>query len=366
MSIKIRLIVSGVLFLIISTFIYFTVRFKYIEQDYIHNLITVTNDIIRSYQTLNERITRAKKRVAPSDLSDFIKAVHGTYKDIALLAVTDRSLSVRLSSKNDRFIRSADLFEAILKDFTQERFNISVNNPYAIRYYDENTGNGITRHKFYVFLSKIGQYRLLIVYPYHFEKKILVRTSLELSLIVFFTIIFVAMAYILSRKRSISVETPAHDTGDMVPAGSLVSAPIIGSPPVISAPLSGRINDLFTGFHRSYTIEGAFLYIYCSPGRLVKVLEMTGDTLCGTDLESGDAIPIDTEAGSELQQSSAMVLDDGKKIILPLVHNDVFLGTVHVVRQSPITGKEMQDMRAGINAVIRDVYEYVMLKEKNK
>ena len=112
-----------------------------------------------------------------------------------------RGLTVRLSSKNDRFIRSTELFEAILKDFTQDAFNISRENPYAVRYYDEKTARGVEQVKFYIFISRAGGYRLLIAYPYLFGRTILVRTALEVALVALCIVILFSALYIALTKK---------------------------------------------------------------------------------------------------------------------------------------------------------------------
>lgn len=363
MHTKAKVIVIGILLFVVSIFLYFTVRFKYIEQDYIANLIAITNDIVREYYD-TEKITAEKKRqITANDLSDYLKYIHRKFKDIALIAITDQSLSVRLSSKNDSFIRSADLFEEILKDFTQDRFNISKNKPYVIRYYDEKTGMGVIQHKFYIFLSKIGQYRLLTVYPYHFGKKILIRTSLELSLIALMFIIITASVYIALAKRSAPSVEPGHEAVEPEPEvgppqeeGGAVS---VETPQSVPGSLSGPIYKLFSAMHRSVAADSISLYICRSSGMLVKSMELKGGTFFKDDSISSDAIDINNEAGIELRKSSTLVLNDGRKIMLPLIYNNIFLGTVNIISQSPITGNEIRRIGSEIRDILKHVYDFI-------
>jgi hypothetical protein len=363
MPAKAKVIVLGILLLVISIFLYFTVRFKYIEQDYIADLITITNDIVREYNDTEKITAENKRQITANDLSDYLKYIHRKFKDIALIAITDQSLSVRLSSKNDSFIRSADLYEEILKDFTQDRFNISKNRPYVIRYYDEKTGMGVKQHKFYIFLSKIGQYRLLTVYPYHFGKKILFRTSLELSLIILMFIIITASVYIALAKRAARPVEPGHDAIEPGPEvgppqeeGGAVS---VETPQAAPASLPGPMYKLFGAVYRTVAADSISLYICRSSGMLVKSMELKGGTFFKDDSISADAIDINNEAGIELRKSSTLVLDDGRKIILPLIYDNIFLGTVNIISQSPITGNEIQHIGSEIHDMLKQVYDFI-------
>jgi hypothetical protein len=369
MATKIKVIVAGILLLLTSIYFYFTIRFKFIEREYIAGLVAITNDIVLSYNTAEIRISENNKIPASDHLTEFLKSVHAKYKDIALLAVTDRGLTVRVSSKNDRFIRSADLFEEILKDFTGERFNISKNSPYVIRYYDERTAIGVAQHKFYIFLSKIGQYRLLTVYPYHFGKRILIRTGLELSLIVVFFIIFTVLARVVfAKRRAISREPGKDGAGEKHGSVSMdedtVTAPVRAAN-VMPDVMSGAIFDLLSTIRRFYAADTSLLYLCRSSGMLEKTAELTGDTFYRPGSVSVDPIDINNEAGVELRKSSLLVMDDGRKIILPLVYNNIFLGTVNVTRRHPFRGDEIRDIRSGIKDIfLRDAYDYIISREE--
>lgn len=46
MSGRIKIIAVGAVFLIVSLFLYFTIRFKYVERDLIASLVVTTNRIV--------------------------------------------------------------------------------------------------------------------------------------------------------------------------------------------------------------------------------------------------------------------------------------------------------------------------------
>jgi hypothetical protein len=356
---KVIAVAICILVLVISTFLYFTIRFRYIERDYIANLITITNEVVGSYQNYRKS-TQEKNKAAAEDLSGYLKLIHGRYKDIALLAITDRNRSVRISSKNDRYIRSADLFEEILSDFTQERFNISKKKPYVIRYYDEKTGAGVEPLKFYIFLGKIGEYRLLVAYPYHFGKKIVVRTGLELFLMVMIVVLAAAFAYILHMKRYARTGKSESSAGE--PALGSDSVPARGeesdhSPEPVPGGQANRILDLFRKIHLSFATDSISLYICRSSGTLVKTMELAGNAFIGDDSIRREVIDINNETGIELRKSTPLVLDQGRRIVLPLIYDNIFLGTVNIVRQNRVRGDEMREISSVLQGIQKQVHD---------
>ncbi len=331
MSAKLKAVATGILFLIISLFLYFTVRFKYIERDYIRGLISTTNNIVRAYGTFAKRTAVGKRKQATRFLPEYMRYIQKRYNNIALLAITDKSLSVRLSSKNDRFIRSADLYEDILRDFTQNRFNISRNKPYIVRYYKEKTGTA--EIKFYIFLSQVGRYRLLTVYPYHLGTMIIIRTALELSLILILSLIFSVMVYMISGRSA--------DKGN-------------GSAPT---GLAEAVRNHFADIRRTHGVSRVSLYIRTGEAGLVKTMELKGRRFAVVSPLRADIIDTNNEAGDELQHASLLVLHKGRRLLFPLIYNDVFLGAVIISAWKPIRGNEIDDIRSGTGRIAKIVFE---------
>ncbi|OHD64261.1 MAG: hypothetical protein A2176_01270 [Spirochaetes bacterium RBG_13_51_14] len=367
MSAKGKAIAVGLIFFIACLFLYFTIRFKYIEQDHIESLIRTTNLIVKEYYLMEKRIAGEKRTSTTADLSGYLKYAHRKYRDIALLAITDSSLSIRLSSKNDRFIKSADLFEAILKDFTQEKFNISKSHPFIIRYYDEKSGGRSDQLKFYIFLNKIGSYRLLAVYPFTFGKKILIRTVLEISLIAVFIVIITAALYILAGRKPDREAGGEGYTIDLNTADREVeredrtaSRDVAN---VVSDTLSRYIREQFARIHGSFETDSVSLYLFHPPGRLIKTMELKGNTFLRIDSISFDTIDIDNEAGKELRSGATMVLEDGRKIIMPLIYNNSFLGSVNVSRQQGLRGSDINDIKAGMAGILKNIHDFIVFND---
>ncbi|MBN2159307.1 MAG: diguanylate cyclase [Spirochaetes bacterium] len=367
MSTKFKVIAAGSLLLIMSLFLYFTVRFKYIERDYIARLVATTNRIVKDYRKFEKRFTARKQTPSRDDMSSYLKYVHGKYRDIALLAITDDALSLRLSSKNDRFIRSASLFETILKDFTQDRFTVSKTSPFIIRYYDEKTGRGVEQLKFYIFINAIDGLRLLIVYPYTFGETMLARILLELLLVLLVVVIVTAAIYIVSSRKPAEGGARGARTIDLERAGLSASRGGLAAgrdaPNVVYDSLAGYIHEVFRKIKELYETESVSLYMFHSSGKLIKTMELKGIAFMRIDSVSFDVIDVDNAAGMELRNGATMMLDDGKKIILPLRYGNSFLGSVNIARRDGFSGTEVSDIKSALAGILKNIHDYILVND---
>ncbi len=353
----------------ISYFLYFTLRYQYIERDIVESLISTTNRVIEEYHIFEKQTLIKVELLNNEDLSDYLKLMHKKYADIALLAITDENLSVRLSSKNDRFIKSATLFESILKDFTRENFQINKNNPYTIRYYDEKTGmKVIEQYKFYIFLGKIGRYRLLIVYPFKLSGKILMRTILEVVLIAVVILILTALVYIvMTRKRdgdSISQESMIIDLGILTGSVSNEGAGFYSDTSnVVSDTLSRYVHEQFSRINQACDTESVSLYTFHQTGKLVKTMELKGQVFLKIDSVSFDTIEIDNEVGRELQTGATLLFDDGKKMLLPLIYHGKFLGVINLECRTILRGEEIHLIKEGMAAILKNINDFLAIND---
>ncbi len=367
MSLKIKVIAAGAVFLVIGLFLYFILRFPQVEKERLASLVRTTNSIVGAYREMERRLADENRVPAPGDLSGFLESAHRKYRVVALMAITDKTLSVRLSSKNDRYIRTVDLFEAILKDFTQDRFNIAKENPYLVRYYDEKTARGVEQLRFYIFLTRIGGYRLLVVYPHAVGGTVLTRSALEVSLLILSVIIITAAAYIVASKRS---APRGRDDGPIIDldhqGGSLPSGDAARpneTANVLSDGLSGYVRDLFNAINASCDTDAISLYIFHSSGKLVKTMELAGHTFLRIDSVTFDTIDVDNEAGRELRGGASMILEEGRTIIMPLVYNEAFLGAVKMTRRDVFQGGQLRDAKSAVTGVLKSIHDYITVND---
>ncbi len=367
MSERIKIIAVGAGFLVVCLFLYFTIRFKYVERDLLDSLVVTTNRIVAEYNDMEKRTAAETKTLSNEDLTGFLKHIHRKHRDIALLAITDSGLTLRLSSKNDRFIRTTGLFETILTDFTQDKFNITRSSPFITRYYDEKYNGKTDQLKFYIFLGKIGGHRLLVVYPYTFGNTILVRTMLEVLLVVLIVVILTAAIAIVSGRRPATLVGDDRHTIDLGPTGGQAAREdgtvSRESSNIVSDTISGYIQDLFGMIHASYATDSVALYLYHPTGKLVKTMELKGGTFFRINSISFDTIDLDNEAGREMQNGSTMVLDGGGKVVVPLIYNNAFLGAVIIVRRQGLRGSDISEIKGGMSGILKNIHDFIMFND---
>nr|HPN13774.1 hypothetical protein [Spirochaetota bacterium] len=297
----------------------------------------------------------------------FLKQIHREYRDIALLAITDSGLTLRLSSKNDRFIRTAGLFETILKDFTQDKFSISTSSPFITRYYEEKYDGVTDQLKFYIFIGKIGVNRLLVVYPYSFGDTILVRTMLEVLLVVLIVIILTAVITIVSGRGAAAVDSDDRHTIDLGLTGGQAAredgAVSRESSNIVSDTISSYIQEQFGRIHAAFGTDSVALYLYHPTGKLVKTMELRGGTFFRISSISFDTIDLDNEAGREMQSGSTMVLEGGEKVVVPLIYNNAFLGAVIIVRRQGLRGSDVNEIKAGMSGILKSIHDFIMFND---
>lgn len=132
---------------------------------------------------------------------------------------------------------------------------------------------------------------------------------------------------------------------------------------VTSDALGRYIHELFKKINKSFGTNTLSLYIFHTSGRLIKTMEYKGKAFLKIDSTSFDAIDIDSEVGRELRNGATMVLDDGRKIVIPLKYRDSFLGTVNIVRKKGFDGSEIREIKSSIKGILKNIHDYIAVND---
>ncbi len=368
MGLKVKTAIFGAAFLALCLFAYFSIRFTYTERDIIASYRKTTERVVAEYKAYEKKAKRGDADLSPRDLSGFLKLMHAAHGDIALLAITDDTLSVRVSSKNSRFIRSSYLFEALLRDFTRESLNITRERPYSVRYYPDDGGENAAQRKYYLFLVQIGNYNLLAVYPYRMSDTILIRTVLELSLLVVVSVMLSLVLYIsLNSGRLRSAPAPGPITIDLgASQGSIADAQggaARHTSRVASESLVEFVHGQFKKIHDLCDSRSISLYISHASGKLIKTMELTGAVFMRIDSLSFDTIDPDDDVGGALREGATMLLEDGSRLLLPLMYNGSFLGVVMITGKEPFQGPVIQMIREETAGIVKNLNDFLALND---
>ena len=131
-----------------------------------------------------------------------------------------------------------------------------------------------------------------------------------------------------------------------------------GTSTISSDTLSGYVHELFRKAGRAYGADSLSLYIFHSSDRLVKIIELNGTDFLKIDTVSFDTIDAGDAAGQEMRGGATMVLEDGRKIIIPLVYNDSFLGCVVMLKRSGLQGSEIRELKSAMAGILKDIHDY--------
>lgn len=328
MSIKTKSAVAGIIITTVLLFTYVSFRSGSIEGEYAKTISAKTDRIAVAFTGFEK-----EKPAAGRNLNRFLAEMNRENADMALLAVADGSNRVLAGGKNDRYIRDRALFDEITAAFARGEFAPSKNADYVVRYFD--------RTKFYIYVKDTSAGRLLIAFPYKLRGKLMVKLLLEIALIVILAVVFTTALYLYLARR----EGP-------VPAGKRPSAAPTTAPPPDTVPeaedapeaRSAAANALEAA-SKKYAGSNFSLYIV---DETMTALEKHLEFLDGAHVPmdgKNDTIDTTDDIGEELGRGSTLVLNRGRKLIIPVTHRGGLIGAVAVSRPEAFAGPEISDLK---------------------
>jgi hypothetical protein len=354
--------------MILASAAYIFVRIPYFEKEYTLAIVRDTNRLSALYA---EHEKKLKKTVlSESELSDFLKTAHSSFKNIALLAVSDKNMGARVSSKSGRFIRSNKIFDAILQDYMKGDIIITRDSPYIVRYYDAFTAGKYSQIKFYIFLTRIGAYRLLVAYPYdlmEIYRDIVIREALSIALLIIFISLILLLLFSRLRKKHEPVQSPyeaRYGAGDI----SISNQPFKKNSPSIkvenaaSETVRKALQEVQFSLRHSCSPESISVYLLKNGNKLSKAFEIRGASIVTIDSSSFDSFDAAGDIGAELKNSSIIMLDEAKKLVVPLLYEAALIGVCTINRNKPFTGSEISEIKQRIIAIAKPAYDFLMFE----
>lgn len=328
MSIKTKVAVAGIITTTVLLFTYVSFRSGSIESEYIKTLAAQTDRIAVAFTGFEK-----EKPAAGRNLNRFLAEMNRENANMALLAVADGSNRVLAAGKNDRYIRDRALFDEITAAFARGEFAPRKNADYAVRYFEQT--------KFYIYVKDTSAGRLLIAFPYKLRGKLMIKLLLEIALIVILAVVFTTALYLYLARR----ERP-------LPMKESPSTARTTEPPPETGPESddrpearNAAADALEAASKKYAGSNISLYIVDDTmTALEKHLEFADGAHVPMD---GNADTIDTtdEIGDELARGSTLVLNRGRKLIIPVMHRGDLIGAVAVSRAAAFAGPEISDLK---------------------
>ena len=343
---KSRLIMTAMVITLIIMSCYTLYRADRMERTYAASLEKNFLDLSSQFSLLESRSD--KGNIRPDQLDPFIESSVHILKTLALVAVINNEGTVISSAKNDTLVPAGPVHDEILTALTGEIPNKI--QPLRVRYFKPVQEKDSKHMKMYLAVYQTPGHRLLAAYAYTPPKKELVSLVLELSLILLLSIIITTASYIVKKRIAESTDR-FSDENDEVRTDTNEKTRIMDSLPLSHAndagteTLSRLIFDLFKELHAISGPDSIALYLNQTGELLGKSYELKEKSFLRIDSQGFETFNLDSDIGRELRSSTPVILENNSKIMLPLVHETVFLGIIIIQRMTPFSAKEIADSR---------------------
>lgn len=366
MTYRTKIIITGFLLSFISLLAYAALRIDFFEKQLAGNMKKKNGTIIRAYQkTFGEKEIKTLKN---DDLSVFLNTLNRLVSDTAMLVIADTEKNIKISSKNDSLIRSSEIYDLIMLDYTGNKLTIKEPGGFIVRYYTSSKNENQKNLKYYIFNNNMGTGSILAVFPHKPDRVILTRAGLEIALILLIIFILCMMAFIIhSRQGSVVVvkdETPktGHSTTTVNRTIDREERSVVReSISMVSEGLSAYVYDLFREISTALHPEELSLFVTGGRNTLIKLFEYRGNSFLKIDSPVFDAMDLDTDLGREMLSGTPIILLKGKKAVLPLIHEGSLLGTIHISAAGTLSGEEIDRVERMSRTVIKQLSEFMVL-----
>ncbi|MDY6968957.1 MAG: hypothetical protein SVR08_09950 [Spirochaetota bacterium] len=294
------------------------------------------------------------KKLYQKDLSEFIMNVKRKYKNLALIVIADKKNILIKADRNEKLITSSNTFDKITEGFRNNELKLKIGEKYITKYYDQ--------MKFYIFFRNIPNAKLLIIFPHKLSTKFIIKLFMEIALIVIIITIIISLIYIHDRKTIPTYEKKSKILSDestkRIPKTKAKRDRDNGKQDIEN--LNNYCFELFSYISSQYSPESISLSLLNKKtGNLDKIFELVGNAFRKVDFSDIDSMDIDNEVGEELSRSAIMILERGRRLILPIIYENTLIGILNLIRENGLKSKEIKDINTHIKSIAKELYEYL-------
>ncbi len=354
---KIKIVMIAIFLILLSLFIYYEFRIDHIKSDYRKDLAISSEANLNIFQ---KKIAESNPSVAK--LNQFIR---DTYKNNSLIAgmlIANNKRIILAKAKNNTYIKTSDIFTAIINNFKKNNYALESDGLAAMNFSDKKLTFTKT---FFMYPKSYNKFTIAFIYPLTITKKYATKVSLEILLIIILIIILCTIVYITSKKKSGSEEVATainvNSKTKKLQRNDATNYKKNTTNIVAVKALNNYVFELFKKIYAEFATETISLYIFNPPDLLTKTYELKGKSFIKIDSSSFDTISLEDDIGKELQSSSILIMDEGKKIILPLTHHNSFLGTLIINRNSSLDANEIDIIKNHTSEILKHLSEYIVI-----
>ena len=352
MTAKTKIIFFGAAVTITFLLAYFFIRPGMIEKEYIDTVSSTASNIgwlLNSF----DKDTNLKDR----DLARFKKAINARFGEINFLAIADTERKILNRTLLDM---SNELNFSLVQNF--EEGKILKAPGMIVRNHNQK--------KYYIFSRTVNGGHIITAFPFSLTRKACIKLILEVILLILFAILIATILYVAIYRKGKIKDDATYRVVD-------IGAPVKHAPAVMddqkaaqelsnfaSETLSTYVFDLFKDIANTYSPDIVSLYIMSKDTEsIAKSFEMRGHSFLKIDSDDFDSIEIGNEVGRELKNASTLVLDNGKRAILPVMYRNSLLGALELHRGIPFNGPEIADVKTQLGNISRFLSEYIFFKD---
>ncbi len=370
MSDKYKIIISSILLSAISVILYLSFRADTIENEYTANLTKIYASINNSYIKIEPEISKSKENAS---LREFFEKSIKSYPEIALIALADEGGTILLASKNDKYIKTAELFDSILNDFSEKKILIDRNKRFAVKYYEQGPEKKKEQIKFYIYTLYGTRSSLLAVFPYDPNFNLILKIAIEVLLVIALCVMLISAFHILTRKNKKQNDQGIVNAINKKNSNEInITKSVITDEPEVNLPinmassasydaLNQHVFDLFKTIYKKFTPVSISLHLKNTNDAMNKAYELRGKSFLKIESSNYDPIEVSSSIAEELKNSSYIILDSGKKIMLPVINDRSIIGILGVVSDSQLSSSVINEIKESIQAVIKPLAEFISI-----
>ncbi len=394
MAKKLRIVIPALVVTGVSIFLYLTFRVQAIEKNLLKPALKVSYREVLTPLAKNKDLGWDNKEV----LTTAVRGITGKHPELALIAIADFNYQMKISIKNDRYVTSVKLLDSIVHDFMNGRFNKPRERQPVTAYYDIVQDGEEKQLKFYLFSTALNDHFILVGYPYRLGTRLVTRIILEISLIAILIVIGSALIHILSNREPLVITEPADSetahgenaesididedetedyglateedvfremTDNNRPHEQSVTpeeppSPATGASMPPQESLNGLTYEMLLSIYEKYGPDTISVYTPADRRTVSKKYELKGDSFTKFTDEKEDIIDITSAVGQELRNASIMIINNGREVVLPLIRNNNFLGTLRMLRNEAFKGNEISGVQDEITYTLARIEPHIL------
>ena len=214
--------------------------------------------------------------------------------------------------------------------------------------------------KYYIFINYIPGGKILLIFPYKLNRNQILQLSMEVLLIISISITITVFIYLRRKKKiGLALADSPHSSLEINKKESHLNNINI-SKDLLKLDidfLNENCFELFKYISTKYYVNTISFYAINNRNRLDKRVEFKDNIFIEIDSSNFDSIDIDNEVGEELKRSAILILEEGRKLILPIILKNSLIGIICITRDSRLIGVEINDMKESIQDKFNDLSE---------